>query len=311
MELIGTLACGNLLGEGIQWDVQDQALWWTDIQKRNLHRYDWSARRLENFAMPERVGSFALIEGRRDLIVAFESGFALYDPEKEETRWLGRPDAALDGVRFNDGRVDRQGRFWAGTMVETQPQDARANLYSVGPDGGIRRHENNITISNGIGWSPDSRYFYFADSPLRTIYVYDFDSATGDIANRRVFAQTPEGAHPDGAAVDSQGFLWSAHWGAGRIVRYAPDGTVDRSFDVPVSQPTCVTFGGPDLDLLFVTSACDGLTGEALAGQPDAGNILVYKVGLAGLAERRFSLNADGCWNAEGRQDAEQARQSR
>jgi sugar lactone lactonase YvrE len=196
-------------------------------------------------------------------------------------------------------------------MVEAPTQSPRANLYSVGPDCRVRRHETGITISNGIGWSPDSRYFYFADSPLRTIYVYDFDAVTGDIANRRVFAHTPEGAHPDGAALDANGFLWSAHWGAGRIARYAPDGRVDRTFDVPVSQPTCLAFGGPDLDLLFVTSACDGLTGEALASQPDAGNVLVYKVPLAGLAERRFSLDTDGCWNAEGRQDSEQAGRSR
>ncbi len=292
MELIDTIRVQNTLGEGIQWDVGTQALWWTDIQERRLHRYDWATRSMQIFATPERVGSFGLIKGGSGVIAAFESGIALFDPGNGALKWLARPDADLPGVRLNDGRVDRQGRFWAGTMVESEPRSGRANLYSVDGSGRATRRENGITISNGICWSPDSTRFYFADSPLRTIHCYDFNSATGAIANRRLFARTPEGAHPDGANVDAEGFLWSAHWGAGRVVRYAPDGTVDRVVDVPASQPTCVAFGGPALDLLFVTSARDGLTEEELARQPSAGDVFVYKMGCIGLAEQHFILDA-------------------
>ncbi len=292
MELIDTLRVGNTLGEGIQWDVATQALWWTDIQERRLHRYDWASRKLETFPAPERIGSFGLIEGSTSVIAAFESGIALYDPRGGTPKWLARPDADLGSVRFNDGRVDRQGRFWAGSMEETEPRSGRASLYCVDASGVARKRESGIAISNGICWSPDSSRFYFADSPLRKIYVYDFNPATGGIANRRDFVETPEGAHPDGANVDSEGFLWSAHWGAGRVVRYAPGGAIDCVLNVPASQPTCVAFGGPGLDLLFVTTAREGLTEAELSQQPSAGDVFVYKMPCVGLAENYFILDA-------------------
>ncbi|HWA91048.1 MAG TPA: SMP-30/gluconolactonase/LRE family protein [Rhizomicrobium sp.] len=289
MDPVETIAVGNTLGEGIHWDVATQSAWWTDIQEKRIHRYDPAARKLDAFAMPERVGAFALMERGDRIVAALESGFALVDLKGGAPEWLGRPDAAVPGLRFNDGRVDRQGRFWAGTMEEIEPRAGLGNLYSVGPDGSVARRESGIAISNGLAWSPDGARMYFADSPLRTIYCYDFDTASGQISNRRVFARTPDGAHPDGAAVDSLGFLWSAHWGAGRIVRYRPDGTVDRALDVPVSQPTCVAFGGPDLDLMFVTSARDGLSAQALANETGAGNVFVYKMDVKGLPDRRYA----------------------
>ncbi len=288
MELIETIRVGNTLGESVLWDSAGQALWWTDIPARRLYRYDWSTRAIETFAVPERIGSFGLRDGSTGIIAAFESGIALYEPRGGTPQWLARPDAGIPGVRFNDGRVDRQGRFWAGTMVETDPRSNRANLYCIDRSGRAHRRESGVTISNGICWSPDGTRFYFADSPLRTIYVYDFDPISGEIANRRVFATTPDGAFPDGANVDSEGFLWSAHWGAGRVVRYAPDGTIERTIEVPASQPTCVAFGGPALDLLFVTSAREGLNGDALLRHPSAGDVFVYRVDVPGLPEQRY-----------------------
>jgi len=292
MELVDTIRVGNTLGEGIQWDVAGQAVWWTDIQARRLYRYDWQRRTLESFATPERVGSFGLIEGDERIIAAFERGIALYDLSGGAPEWLTRPEAGVPGLRFNDGRVDRQGRFWAGTMEETESRSGRGGLYCVDRRGRAARMEDGIRISNGCCWSPDSKRFYFADSPLCEIYVYDFDAANGTIANRRLFARTPDGAHPDGANTDAEGFLWSAHWGAGRIVRYAPDGKLDRILDVPVTQPTCIAFGGPALDHLFVTSARDGLAAEDSARQPSAGDVFVYKMGCVGLPEPRFILDS-------------------
>jgi sugar lactone lactonase YvrE len=288
MKPVETLRVGNTLGEGIQWDVQSRTAWWTDIQEKKIQRYTPATGALDTFAMPERVGSFALIERSNDIIAAFESGFAIVNLAGGAVRWLGKPDAALPGVRFNDGRVDRQGRFWAGTMVETEPRDARGNLYCVSGDGDVQRREGGIIISNGLCWSPDSRRMYFADSPLRTIYVYNFSAADGAISNRRVFARTPEGAHPDGATVDAEGYLWSAHWGAGKVVRYSPEGLVDRILHVPASQPTCVAFGGTNLDLLFVTSARENLSEKRLANEPDAGHVFIYKMDVRGLPDRRY-----------------------
>jgi sugar lactone lactonase YvrE len=289
MEPVETLRVQNTLGEGIQWDVATGTAWWTDIQERKLQRYTPTTGAFDTFAMPERVGSFGLINRSDHIIAAFASGFAIVDLNGSVIRWLGKPDAMLSGVRFNDGRVDRQGRFWAGSMVETDPRDARGNLYCVDMDGTVQRRESGIIISNGLCWSPDSRRMYFADSPLRTIYVYDFDARDGTISNRRVFARTPEGAHPDGATVDAQGFLWSAHWGAGQVVRYTADGMVDRTLHVPASQPTCVAFGGADLDLLFVTSARENLSAKTLAGEPDAGSVFIYRMDVKGLPDRRFA----------------------
>jgi sugar lactone lactonase YvrE len=289
MELVETIRAANTLGEGIHWDLKTQAAWWTDIQERKLLRYDPRTRALQTFAMPERVGSFALTGDGSRVIAAFESGFALVDLAGGSPSWLGKPDAALAGLRFNDGRVDRQGRFWAGTMEEIEPRKGLGSLYCVERDGAVHRRETGIMISNGLCWSADGRRMYFADSPLRIIYCYDFDPVRGEISNRRVFARTPEGAHPDGATVDAQGYLWSAHWGAGAVVRYTPEGHVDRVLAVPASQPTCVAFGGAALDLLFVTSARDGLQAEALAAQSGAGDVFVYKMDVKGLPDRRYA----------------------
>jgi sugar lactone lactonase YvrE len=288
VEPVDSIRVGNTLGEGVLWDGETQTLWWTDIHERKLFRHDYRARRMETIATQERLCSFGFVRDSGKLIAAFESGLALYDPASGAVEWLARPESRT-GIRFNDGRVDRQGRFWAGTMMEADVSQGSANLYSFAGDGTLQTKETGITISNGICWSPDSTRFYFSDSPLRTIFVYDFDLPSGVISNKRVFARTPEGAYPDGANVDEEGFLWSAHWGAGQVVRYAPDGTVDRTIDVPASQPTCIAFGGPGLDLLFVTSARDGLKADALLRHPSAGDVFIYRVGIRGLPDPRFA----------------------
>jgi sugar lactone lactonase YvrE len=293
MELMDTIHVGNTLGEGVIWDIETQSLWWTDIHAKHLYCYDWQAKAVEHFATPERLCSFGFVKGSRALIAAFESGFALYDPRSASLDWFARPKPDKPGTRFNDGRVDRQGRFWAGTMAESEANRGHAHLYSVDGAGRLVRRESGIMISNGICWSPDSRRFYFADSQRGAIYVYDFVAADGAISNRRVFARASDGAHPDGANVDNEGFLWSAHWGAARVVRYAPDGSIDRVLEVPTRQPTCVAFGGPDLNILFVTSARDGLTPEELEAQPSAGDVFVYKMDATGLPEGRFVLGGD------------------
>jgi sugar lactone lactonase YvrE len=189
-------------------------------------------------------------------------------------------------IRFNDGRVDRQGRFWAGSMVEGAG-DPTGKLYCLR---GSRPevYLTGIAISNSICFSPDGRHLYFADTPHRTILRYDLEPATGAISNRQIFAQTPRGAFPDGSNVDSHGHVWNAHWGAGRIVRYAPDGTISGTVDVPASQPTCIAFGGKNLDLLFVSSARQNMSEAVLAREPHAGDVFVYQLDVRGLADSRF-----------------------
>ncbi len=292
MEPVRIIEVGNTLGEGVLWNVETQSLWWTDIQERRLYRYDWDSRSLSRFTTPERLCSFGFVRGSERLIAAFESGFALYDPITGATTWLARPEAGRPSMRFNDGRVDRQGRFWAGSMAETAAGAGKANLYCLDGSGRACRRESGLTISNSICWSPDGTRFYFADSPRRTIWQYAFDTASSGISDRRQFAQTPDGAFPDGATVDAEGFLWSAHWGGGRVVRYAPDGRIERLLEMPVSQPSCVAFGGPKLDLLFVTTAREGLKEDVLGSQTGAGDVFVYDIGITGLPEERYVLGA-------------------
>jgi len=258
-----------------------------------LLRYDPATRALERFTLPERLGSFVFVAGGDQIIAAFESGFALYHPESGRIDWLARPKHGGPDIRFNDGRVDRQGRFWAGTMVERGGVPG-GKLYCLQADGGAEVHAAGIGISNSLCFSPDGRRLYFADTPARTIISFDLDPASGTISNRRVFAKTPEGAFPDGANVDAEGFVWSAHWGAGRVVRYTPSGEVSATIEVPASQPTCVTFGGEDLDLLYVTSAREGLHEAALQAQPNAGDVFVYKVAVPGLLDAPYVFNGTG-----------------
>jgi L-arabinonolactonase len=290
-ELVDTVHVANTLGEGVLWDALGQRAWWTDIQERQLFRYDPILRVLERFELPERLGSFGLVEGSDRIIAAFESGFAFYQPESGQLDWIERPGHDAPNVRFNDGRVDRHGRFWAGSMVEGggAPSGKLYCLASAAPGASSAVCLTGIAISNSICFSPDGRQLYFADTPHRMILRYDLDATTGAISNPQVFARTPPGAFPDGSHVDAQGHLWNAHWGAGRVVRYAPDGSISGAIEVAASQVSCVAFGGTDLDLLFVTSARENLSRAQLAREPQAGDLFVYQLNVKGLADARFS----------------------
>jgi len=289
-ELIDVVSVANTLGEGVSWDPHGERVWWTDIQERRLFRYDPVGKTLESFDLPERLGSFAFVDGSDKIVAAFESGFALFHPESGSIEWIERPAHEAANVRFNDGRVDRQGRFWAGSMVEGRGKPV-GKLYCL-RGGKAEVHITGVAISNSLCFSPDGKQLYFADTPRRTISRYDLDAATGALSNPRVLVRTPQGAFPDGSQVDAAGHVWNAHWGAGRIVRYAPDGTISGGIAVPATQPTCITFGGRDLDILFVTSAREGLSGAALANQPNAGDLFLYKVDAKGIPDARVRADS-------------------
>lgn len=286
MQLVETIKAGNLLGECVLWDGGTQSVWWTDIEGKALYRLNWQSRSMRRFAMPERLGAFGFVAGQDLLVGAFETGFAVMDPDAGLVGAISRPPSLLAGMRLNDGRVDRAGRFWAGAMVERPDCTKDAHLYCVNA-GRICSCERGLGISNGISWSPDDAWFYLADSIRHTIWRYAFDAGEGRISNPQEFVRTPEAVFPDGAAVDALGYLWSAQWGGGCVVRYAPDGRTDRILEVPAEQPSCVAFGGPNLDLLFVTSASVGLSGGSKTG---AGDLFVYNVGVQGLPENRFRM---------------------
>jgi sugar lactone lactonase YvrE len=287
--LLDTVPCQNILGEGVQWNDRDQSIWWTDIQSAKIFSYSPANKQLREWNTPERVGCFAFCDTDERLLVAFASGIAWLDLASDKYEWIARPELAIAGNRFNDGRVDREGRFWVGSIVERSlSDDQTAALYCLDQQLLTTCHLTGLRISNSLCWSPDSRHLYHADSPTHSIRVFDFDAQTGVLANPRVFAETTVGVEPDGACIDVEGCLWSAQWGGGCVVRYAPDGRELTRLELPFSQPTCVAFGGPQLDWLLVTSARQGLSAEQLRAQPQAGNLLIYQTNIRGLPECRF-----------------------
>lgn len=285
--LIETLRVKNELGEGVIWDAAGAAVWWTDIQGSTLYRYSPQDKKLEQWVTPERLGSFALVANSDKLICGFASGFAYFNPVKGAIQWLSKIEQDNPGTRLNDGRADRQGRFWAGSMVEVGEQGAGA-LYSIDHKLRVSSQISGLTISNGLCWSPDGKLMYHTDTPSRSIYRYDFDTVSGAISNQSLLVRTEKGCFPDGATVDAQGYIWSAQWGASRVVRYNPEGETDFILPLPVSQPTCVAFGGSDLNRLFVTSAYEGLDAEARATQPEAGNLFIFETDIKGIADPQF-----------------------
>lgn len=274
------------LGEGPLWHPVEQVLYWLDIAQGKLHRFDPRSCQHQVTDLGVVTGSMGVRE-QGGFVMATKKGFAFWDTSSSSFTFLGDPDADGDDVRFNDGKTDPQGRFWAGKMSE-KPANC---LYRIDPDKSIHRMESGITVSNGLGWSPDHSTFYYTDSPARTIYAYDFDPAAGAISNRRIFARIPDAPReglPDGLAVDVEGYIWSARWGGWKVVRYAPDGSVDREIPMPVEFPTSCAFGGADLDELYFTSAWIEVKPEDRAIQPWAGDVFRLKTHVRGFPEPVF-----------------------
>jgi L-arabinonolactonase len=292
IELVAHIPAHCALGEGPVWDHRASCLWFTDIEAAQLLRLDWPSAQLTRFSLPERLGSLGLTDDPAWLVCAFASGFALHAPATGETRWLHKIEPDYRGIRMNDGRVDRQGRFWAGSMVEDRKlaQGERGSLYRLdGRDAQPAALRGGIAISNAICFAPDGSALYFTDTPTQEILRYPLDfgngagAGVGAIGEPAVFARLAGEAYPDGADVDAAGRVWNAEWGSGRVTAYNPDGSHYAQIDLPVSQVTCPAFGGAALDLLFVTSARAGLSDEQLAREPDAGDLFVYRPGVTGL----------------------------
>ena len=288
MKLVQEVEVHNELGEGVIWDARRQAVWWTDIQRRRLHRYFPETGRRELWSTPERLACFATIADSDDLIAGFESGFARFDLRTGSCDWIAKVESDNPATRLNDGRADRQGRFWAGSMVEAEEAEPAGSLYRIDGSFNCAATLRGLAISNGLCWSPDSSILYHADTPNARIDAYPFDAETGELGERSTFAETEKGCWPDGSTVDEEGYVWNAQWGGSQVVRYAPSGAVDRVLPVPVTQPSCVAFGGADLNLLVVTSAREDMTADQLRREPRAGNLFVFETDCRGIPDPEF-----------------------
>ncbi len=274
------------LGECPLWDEREQMLWWVDSRWPAVKRLDPASGAVMMLVLPEVVGSIAFRE-QGGLIAATRSGIHFLDAASGALAPKANPEAQLPDNRFNDGRCDRAGRFWAGTMSDVR-RDPVGSLYRFDADFRCTKLRNAVIIPNSLAFSPDGRSMYFADTNRHTIWAYDYDLASGAATNERVFADTGVG-RPDGSCVDAEGCLWNAEYGAWRLVRYTPRGKVDRAVGVPVANPTCCCFGGEDLGTLYVTTATQRMSAEDLARQPLAGSLLALRPGVQGLAEARFA----------------------
>lgn len=283
--------CRNNLGESVVWDAKTSRLWWANIHEGEI--WSWTptgGRAPIRVKLDERVGAIGLRQSA-GLVVALASGFAFFDPETGETQRIAEVEAELSSTRLNDGRIDPAGRFVCGGMDESSPQQGISAVYALDSHGKTQTLIKGIHCANSICWSPDGSVFYFTDMPSRRIDAYDYDVATGEASNRRVFVDLSEEAGlADGSTVDAEGYLWNAQWGGGKVVRYAPDGSVDREIALPVSNPTCLCFGGEDLSTLYITSAWFGLDASAHGRQPHAGSIFALRPGVRGVPEHRFAV---------------------
>lgn len=278
----------DIVGEGPVWSPAQQALYWVDIRAPAVRRWACATGQTQSWTMPELVSCVAVRE-TGGLIVALSGSLQIFDPETEVFSQLAAPHRDQPNMRFNDGKCDRQGRFWVGSMATDEA--------SRGPDGVLYRVTqcacdsmlDDFYLPNSLCWSPNGDTMYFADSTRRTIWAFPFDTSTGTPGPRRVFARIEGPAVPDGATVDNEGYVWCALFDGWSIVRFAPDGSVDRELHLPVQRPTSCAFGGPRLDRLYITSARRGLTAELLARQPLAGRLLEAVPEATGIPDACFA----------------------
>lgn len=277
------------LGETPLWCDDRQRLLWLDIEQPKLQSYDPSTSRHE--VVPVEctwLGSQALCKGNKRLI-AKDLDLLVLDDETGALHPFVSVETDLDN-RLNDGRVDRQGRFWVGTM-DNQLHRPNGAFYRIDGDGRTTKIADNVIVSNGIAISPDGRKLHFTDTRRHLSWVFDLDPEDGEVTNRRIFADySATGDRPDGACMDVDGCLWAAFFGGGKIVRYTPDGRIDRVVPLPVTNPTCLCFGGRDLTTLYITTATKFLSPEQRAAEPLAGAVLAIEGIGQGMPENRFNL---------------------
>jgi sugar lactone lactonase YvrE len=283
----------DLLGECPLWDDRLQCLWWVDIRAPALRCWRPASDTLRTWPMPELVGSIALTGRDGVLLVALRSRLAMFDTAREHFETV--VDARLPADhRFNDGRCDRQGRFWVGTMhhITRAPE---GSLFRLDAHGFSEVIAGGIAIPNSLAFSPDGGTMYFADSLQHRIDAFDYDTASGQRGAGHAFAAIQAPAFPDGSCVDAEGCLWSAQFHNARLVRYAPDGHIERTLDVPMKRPTCCTFGGADFGTLYVTGVSHSMSDTERAADPQAGALFAFDIGrdwgIHGLPEPRLKLN--------------------
>lgn len=270
------------LGEGPVWDDRRHVLYWLDITNRIVHIFDPSTQVNRRISINQPAGCLAPTAGG-DLLLGMEKGFGILNLESKAVRSLIDPEGHLPSNRFNDGKCDRQGRFWAGTMSMEKTEGA-GSLYCLFPDMTFRTMISGVTTSNGMAWTGDQTTYYYIDTPTLKVEAFDYNPETADISRRRTAVNIPSGqGKPDGMTIDEEDMLWIAHYGGGRVTRWEPaTGKLIATLELPAPNVTSCTFGGLHLDELYITTARQGLTEEELAKHPKSGSLFRAEVGVKG-----------------------------
>lgn len=288
-------ATGDAVGEGAVWCAQEQALYWTDINRFLIHRYEESTASTMTWLFDEPVVALSLTTEPGRWLVALASRLIWWWPEGDVRRDHGFMLDGFPAVRLNDGRADAHGNFWIGSMRNNVGADGEqgeaggrdGKLFRIRPDGAASVHIDGIGIANTVCWSPDGATFYTADTLDNMIWAFDFDAGSMSLSRRRPFFGGWERGVPDGSVIDAEGYLWNCRFFGKCIVRIAPDGRIDRVVEMPVTNITTATFGGPDLRTLFVTSAAAGRQ----AGERLAGSLWALRCTVPGLPEHRVQVS--------------------
>ena len=266
-----------LLGEGPVWDAANNCIYWVDIIPGHIHRYTLTSQKHDTFSVGQMVGAVVPRKGG-GLVAALQNGFAFVDFDHKTVTHIADPEAHLPGNRFNDGKCDPAGRFWAGTMPLNE-KDPSGNVYMLDTDLRVTQKITGVTISNGMAWAADHKTFYYIDTPIRCVVAYDYAIATGAITNKRVVVDVhTEQGYPDGMTIDNNGMLWIAFFGGWQVAQFNPTtGEKLQSIALPAANITCPTFGGPGLNDLYITSATKELSAGEKIKQPQAGCLFVIK----------------------------------
>ena len=285
-------ASSNILGEGPVWHDERQSLLWVDIEGQFIHELKWPGKEVEMWQMPQRIGMLA-VENKNEVMVALQHGLAKFNLETKELEWVSEIEKDINTNRPNDGKCDVKGRLWLGTMDLECNKDS-GSLYCIEKDLSVTQKLTGLTISNGLAWSLDGKRLYFIDSSTYKIECYLFNADMGTIAFEKTVINVPVNmGMPDGMTIDEEGMLWIAHWNGFAVYRWNPytGGLLDK-IPLPVPQVTSCTFGGENLDVLFITTAKVGLNEEQLLQYPLSGHVFVAQPGVKGSVANKFgSIN--------------------
>ena len=283
------LTIGNEIGEAPVWVPEEGRLYWTDTEGSSVFSYRISDHELKSHKLTMPVTSLVRRRGGGWLIITKE-GLAFWDQCENICSLIADPLAGEPNLVFNDGAVDPSGRLVAGTMNFNELTAPDGVLYSLDERLELGLLDDNLCVANGIGFSPSGEVMYVSEQWNSRILAYDYDSVTGKVANRRVFADTrPEEGYPDGIIVDSEGYVWNGRWGGARILRYDPEGNIDRKYNLPVNVGTCMAFAGEELSDLYITTAWYGMTGEERRKSPGSGDLFRIRTDVRGIVEPRFA----------------------